>query len=170
MNTTEQQFLNDLDKKMWNAADRLRSSLDAAVYKHVVLGLIFLKYTSDAFEDRRQELARKFRDPGDEYYMDAADYGLTLEDDIEAELENRDYYREVNVFWVPQEARWNNLRDNAKLANGELLPWNKKMRGVRFLLDDALAALGNDNAKLKSGKIPNSDNIKIAYRTIRHFR
>ncbi len=149
MNTTEQQFLNDLDKKMWNAADRLRSSLDAAVYKHVVLGLIFLKYTSDAFEDRRQELARKFRDPGDEYYMDAADYGLTLEDDIETELENRDYYREVNVFWVPLEARWNNLRDNAKLANGEILPWNKKMRGVRFLLDDALAALGNDNAKLK---------------------
>ena len=65
MNTTEQQFLNDLDKKLWNAADRLRSSLDAAVYKHIVLGLIFLKYASDAFEERRRELARKFRDPDD---------------------------------------------------------------------------------------------------------
>lgn len=53
MNNVEQQFLNDLDKKLWNAADRLRSSLDAAVYKHIVLGLIFLKYASDAFDDRR---------------------------------------------------------------------------------------------------------------------
>ena len=43
-----QQFLNDLDKKLWNAADRLRASLDAAVYKHAVLGLIFLKYVSDS--------------------------------------------------------------------------------------------------------------------------
>ena len=149
MNTTEQQFLNDLDKKLWNAADRLRSSLDAAVYKHIVLGLIFLKYASDAFEDRRRELARKFRDPNDEYFMDAADYGLTLEDDIESELENRDYYREVNVFWVPVEARWDGLRNYAQTAVGEELPWGKKMRGARFLLDDALAALGKENDKLK---------------------
>ena len=47
---TEQQFLNELDKKLWTAADKLRSSLDAAVYKHAVLGLIFLKYVSDSFE------------------------------------------------------------------------------------------------------------------------
>src|SRR5579884_2616126 len=104
MKDIEQQFLNDLDKKLWNAADRLRSSLDAAVYKHIALGLIFLKYASDAFEDRRAELERRFRDPEDEYYMDPAVYGLTLEGDMEAELEVRDYYREVNVFWVPQEA------------------------------------------------------------------
>lgn len=149
MNNVEQQFLNDLDKKLWNAADRLRSALDAAVYKHVVLGLIFLKYASDAFDDRRQELERKFRDPNDEYYMDPIDYGLTLEDDIEGELENRDYYREVNIFWVPMEARWSNLRDNAKVTVGEALPWGRKMRGIRFLLDDALAALGNENDKLK---------------------
>jgi len=149
MNTTEQRFLNDLDKKLWNAADRLRSSLDAAVYKHIVLGLIFLKYSSDAFEDRRQELEQKFRDPNDEYYMDPVEYGLTIEDDIEKELENRDYYREVNIFWVPQEARWSQLRDRSKLPNGELLPWGKKMRGVSFLLDDALTALGEQNDKLK---------------------
>nr|WP_239995856.1 type I restriction-modification system subunit M N-terminal domain-containing protein [Nitrincola tibetensis] len=49
MNNTEQQFLNDLDAKLWKAADKLRSNLDAANYKHVVLGLIFLKYVSDAF-------------------------------------------------------------------------------------------------------------------------
>ena len=50
MNPIEQQFFTDLEKKLWTAADKLRSSLDASVYKHVVLGLIFLKYVSDAFE------------------------------------------------------------------------------------------------------------------------
>jgi type I restriction enzyme M protein len=149
MNTAEQDFLNDLDKKLWNSADRLRSSLDAAVYKHIVLGLIFLKYASDAFEARREELKHKFRDPEDEYYMDPASYGLTIEDDIEAELENRDYYKEVNVFWVPKEARWQNLRDNSKLAVGDQLPWGKHHKGVNFLLDDALSALGEQNEKLK---------------------
>ncbi len=49
MDQTEQKFLNDLDKKLWTAADKLRSTLDAAVYKHAVLGLIFLKYVTDAF-------------------------------------------------------------------------------------------------------------------------
>lgn len=50
--SADQQFLNDLDKKLWNAADRLRSNLDDAVYKHAVLGLIFLKYVSDAFDSQ----------------------------------------------------------------------------------------------------------------------
>jgi type I restriction enzyme M protein len=63
MNSIEQQFFNDLERKLWTAADKLRSSLDAAVYKHVVLGLIFLKYVSDAFEERRLELDSQFRDP-----------------------------------------------------------------------------------------------------------
>ena len=52
----EQQFLNDLDKKLWTAADKLRSTLSAAEYKHAVLGLIFVKYVSDAFAKRRKEL------------------------------------------------------------------------------------------------------------------
>ncbi len=60
MDQTEQQFLNDLDKKLWSSADKLRSNLDAAVYKHTVLGLIFLKYVSDAFEERREELAAHY--------------------------------------------------------------------------------------------------------------
>lgn len=57
----EQQFLNDLDNQLWRAADKLRSNLDAANYKHVVLGLIFLKYVSDAFEERQQELTELFQ-------------------------------------------------------------------------------------------------------------
>lgn len=149
MTTAETDFLNDLDKKLWNAADRLRSALDAAVYKHIVLGLIFLKYASDSFETRRAELDNKFRDPDDEYFMDPETYGDTLEADIQKELENRDYYREVNVFWVPPAARWNNLKDVAKLSAGAPLPWGGDMKNVRLLLDHALAALGQENDKLK---------------------
>ncbi|TDW53692.1 type I restriction-modification system subunit M N-terminal domain-containing protein [Oceanimonas baumannii] len=58
MPNTEQQFLKELDDKLWKAADKLRSNLDAANYKHVVLGLIFLKYVSDAFEERQDALQR----------------------------------------------------------------------------------------------------------------
>ena len=60
MSQAEQQFLKELDDKLWKAADRLRSNLDAANYKHVVLGLIFLKYVSDAFEERQNELRKLF--------------------------------------------------------------------------------------------------------------
>jgi type I restriction enzyme M protein len=56
MDNAEPQFLKELDQKLWKAADRLRNNLDAANYKHVVLGIIFLKYVSDAFEERQQEL------------------------------------------------------------------------------------------------------------------
>ena len=57
-----QQFLRDIDKKLWSAADRLRANLDAAVYKHAVLGLIFLKYVSDSFAIRQREI------PGQLFY------------------------------------------------------------------------------------------------------
>ena len=57
----EQQFLNDLEKKLWNAADKLRSTLDAAQYKHTVLGLVFIKYVSDAFDIRQQELKQQLK-------------------------------------------------------------------------------------------------------------
>ena len=68
MNPIEQQFFNELEKKLWTAADKLRSSLDASVYKHVVLGLIFLKYVSDAFEERQKELREQFQNPEHDYY------------------------------------------------------------------------------------------------------
>ena len=103
----EQVFLEALNKKLWNSADRLRASLDAAVYKHAVLGLIFLKYVSDAFDLRREELRAMFRDRKSEYYLDRADYksDKAYEAAIEAELEDRDYFTEKNVFWVPALAR-----------------------------------------------------------------
>jgi len=84
----EKEFLDSLDKKLWTSADKLRSNLDAAVYKHVVLGLIFLKYVSDAFEERQKELEQQFRDESHDYYLGGD------EESIKEELEIRDYYTE----------------------------------------------------------------------------
>ena len=157
MTPIEQQFFNALEKKLWTAADKLRSNLDAAVYKHVALGLIFLKYVSDAFEERQKELNAQFRDPAHDYYMDPLDYPEDYEADIAAELEVRDYYTEKNVFWVPFEARWQTLRDLAQLPPGDALPWNtpgketpERMRTVGWLIDNAMEAVERENAKLKN--------------------
>ena len=86
MNNEEQQFLNDLDKRLWNAADRLRSNVNPGDYMHVVLGLVFLKYVSDAFKERRTELQAAFINPEHDYYLgeDAAEM-------IRQELEARGY-------------------------------------------------------------------------------
>lgn len=82
------------ESKLWAAADKMRNNMDAAEYKHVVLGLIFLKYISDAFE---------------EYHAK-----LTAEKDEGADPEEPDEYRAYNIFWVPKEARWSFLQANAK--------------------------------------------------------
>ncbi|MBZ0285654.1 MAG: type I restriction-modification system subunit M [Anaerolineae bacterium] len=81
------------EEKLWQTADKLRGHMDAAEYKHVVLGLIFLKYISDAFEERYQQVsAQKWADPAD-----------------------RDEYIGENLFWVPKQARWSQLQASAKL-------------------------------------------------------
>lgn len=154
MNPIEQQFFNDLEKKLWTAADKLRSNLDAAVYKHVVLGLIFLKYVSDAFEERQKELREQFQNPDHDYYMAPEDYADDYEGNLAAELEVRDYYTEKNVFWVPLEARWQTLRDCAQLPPKAPLPWNKpgkdepeEMRSVGWLIDNAMEAIERENEK-----------------------
>lgn len=82
------------EQTLWAAADKLRGHLNAAEYKHVVLGLIFLKYISDAFEARRQQLLAEVA------------HG--------ADPDSPDDYRSENVFWVPTEARWERLQANAK--------------------------------------------------------
>ncbi|MGE0824882.1 MAG: type I restriction-modification system subunit M [Candidatus Binatia bacterium] len=79
---------------MWKAADALRGSMDAAEYKHVVLGLIFLKYISDAFEEQHAK--------------------LEAEKAQGADPEDPDEYRALNIFWVPPEARWSHLKAQAK--------------------------------------------------------
>ena len=150
MNLEEQQFLNDLDKRLWTMANKLLPMLDAAVYKHVVLGLIFLKYVSDAFKERRAELEFAFRDPNHDYYL--GDDSAEL---IEQELEARDYYTEKNVFWVPALARWDFLQAHAKVAAGTVLQVKNgkttdyKFNSIGRLLDDALEAVEKENPKLK---------------------
>lgn len=162
MNQEEQKFLNDLDKTLWTAADKLRTTLSAAEYKHAVLGLIFLKYVSDTFQERREELETQLKDPKSDIYLPREDFGSDeeYEKEIEYELEVRDSYTEKNVFWVPEKARWGTLVRLAKLPPKSPLPWEKKnpktgemepevMKGVDHLIDDALDAVEKDNSKLK---------------------
>jgi type I restriction enzyme M protein len=122
--------LDDIKKTLWATADKLRANMDAAEYKHLVLGLIFVKYISDTFAARRAELGRRFADPADDYFL--GDPGL-----MGAELEDRDYYKEVNVFWVPEIARWEALRAAAKQTN------------IGKQIDDALTIIEVENPKLK---------------------
>ena len=114
---------------LWKSADTLRGQIDAAEYKHVVLGLLFLKYISDSFEARRNELETEL----------AAD-GITGPQ-LESLLENRDEYIAERVFWVPPEARWQNLQNQAARPD------------VATLIDDAILAVERDNPNLK-GKLP----------------
>jgi type I restriction enzyme M protein len=107
------------ENQMWAAADKLRGHMDASEYKNVVLGLIFLKYISDAFQAKYKQLeATK-----DTEYTDP---------------EDRDEYAAANIFWVPKEARWPNLKANAKQPT------------IGKLIDDAMMAIEKENPKLKS--------------------
>ena len=107
------------EAKLWLAADKLRNNMDAAEYKHVVLGLIFIKYISDAFEEMRANLiAGKGEYKG-------------------SDPEDADEYRAENVFWVPKEARWSHLMASAKLPT------------IGKVVDDAMVALERDNPRLK---------------------
>lgn len=116
--------------KYWDTANILRKNLDAAEYKHIVLGLVFLKYVSDAFEDRREELTKAFSDPkSDRYKPDAKR--------LKAALDERDYYKEVNVFWVPETSRWSVIEENAKQPN------------LATLIDNALYEIEKENPKLE---------------------
>jgi type I restriction enzyme M protein len=108
-----------IEATLWEAANKLRGSIDAAAYKHVVLGLIFLKYISDAFEAHREKLqSEPYADP-----------------------EDPDEYRADNIFWVPPEARWAHLRNNARQPN------------IAELVDQAMEAIERDNPSLK-GVLP----------------
>src|SRR5690625_253865 len=156
MHQKEQAFLTKLDKKLWDAADKLRNNLDAAVYKHIVLGLIFLKYVSDAFDDRRVELREHFTDPDHEFYMPREFYDSDeeYEEAIREELELRDYYTAKNVFWVPPLARWEVLREYNKLPSGTEIHLSDgssyEFRNTARLIDDANGAIEKENIRLKN--------------------
>ncbi|MFD3565744.1 N-6 DNA methylase [Streptomyces sp. NPDC058667] len=124
---------------LWKAADKLRGSMDAAQYKEFVLGLVFLKYVSDAFAERRAELAA---DP---------ELAEIPEHRRGAFLEERDEYTKKDVFWVPQTARWDYIAENAASAED----------GVGKLLDDAMDEVMKANNALTGvlPKIFNRDNV-----------
>jgi len=105
------------EQTLWQAADKMRNNMDAAEYKHVVLGLIFLKYISDSFAELNARLAAEIKEGADP--------------------EDPDEYRAKNVFWVPQEARWSYLLDNAKQPE------------IGKFVDNAMAAVERDNPSLK---------------------
>lgn len=154
MNEQEQLFLRELESKLWTAADKLRASLDASQYKHAVLGLIFVKYVSDAFTLRQEELKQDFANPDHEYFLDPEGYTAEeLEQEIAIELEQRDYYKEKNVFWLPTESRWKFLQDNGPMVIGgaDLVidGKTKKITSVGHLIDNALEGIERDNQKLK---------------------
>jgi type I restriction enzyme M protein len=86
----------ELEKTLWQAADKLRNNMDAAEYKHVVLGLIFLKYISDAFDELYEQLKATEAETG-------------------ADPEDKDEYTAERVFYVPPQARWKWLQGRAKL-------------------------------------------------------
>lgn len=125
-------MIQDIKKTLWAAADKLRANMDAAEYKHLVLGLIFVKYISDSFAAHRAELTKRFADENNDYFLPDADAEL-----IAAELEERDYYTADNVFWVPEAARWEALRAAAKQPD------------IGKRIDDALTAIEAENPKLK---------------------
>ncbi len=107
------------EAKLWLAADKLRNNMDAAEYKHVVLGLIFLKYISDSFEEHHAKLL-----------AGKGDYAG-------ANPEDPDEYRAENVFWVPPASRWSYLQNSAKQPT------------IGKIVDDAMVAIERDNPRLK---------------------
>jgi len=107
------------EAKLWLTADKLRNNMDAAEYKHVVLGLIFLKYISDTFEEHHAKLVA-----GKGSYAGA-------------NPEDQDEYRAENVFWVPPAARWSYLQNSAKQPT------------IGKIVDDAMVAIERDNPRLK---------------------
>ncbi|MBH5328518.1 type I restriction-modification system subunit M [Eikenella sp. S3360] len=147
----QQAFLNDLDEKLWSSADKLRQQLDAANYKHIVLGLIFLKYISDSFTAQQEKILADLSSPENPLYLDRTFYDSDAEyqEALNFELENRDYYTADNVFWVPEQARWKSLQEVSILNTGAELPWGGKFAGVARLIDDAFDTIEKDNEKLK---------------------
>jgi type I restriction enzyme M protein len=128
---------DEFEKSLWQSAEGLRGPVESAEYKHIVLGLLFLKYMSDAFEDRREELRELTHDEDSlEYYVG--------DDDQERQfiLEDIDAYRAENVFYVPEEARWDNLVGRATHPD------------IGSQIDDAMRAVEEKNPDRLDGMLP----------------
>jgi type I restriction enzyme M protein len=126
--------VKDFKATLWKTADKLRAQMDAAEYKHLVLGLIFLKYISDSFVKQQEKIKLMVSDPMSEFFISETP------SEYESELEERDYYTQDNVFWVPQDARWESLRSKAKQPD------------IGSIIDSAMTAIENENINLR-GKL-----------------
>ena len=124
----------DFKAILWASADKLRAQMDAAEYKHLVLGMIFLKYISDTFLEQQNKVLEMVSNPDSDYYL-----GDDPKDHQEA-LEDRDYYTQDNVFWVPQKARWSKIRSQAKQTD------------IGSIIDKSMIQIENENKSLK-GKL-----------------
>ena len=124
----------NFEAQLWAAADKMRGHMDTSEYKHVCLGLIFLKYISDAFEEKREQLLFGFSDPKSEWF-------IKDEPQRADAAENRDEYLAANVFWLPTEARWNTINAKAKSPQ------------IGKVIDDAMGAIERENPTLK-GVLP----------------
>src|SRR3989344_2532161 len=124
------------EKELWAAADRLRGNIDASEYKHVVLGLLFLKYISDAYYQRREKLTKWMSDPTNSKYY------IPNEKTREKELENKIFYKNEGIFYIPEKARWEYLRNKAALPD------------IAKHIDDAMEAIENENPQQLQGVLP----------------
>jgi type I restriction enzyme M protein len=116
---------------LFEAANKLRGSVESAEYKHLVLGLIFLKYISDSFEHRRGEIEAELTDPASSEYLADPEEGAEI-------LEDRDEYLRENVFWVPESARWPALLAAASQPD------------IATRIDRALELIESENPKLRN--------------------
>jgi type I restriction enzyme M protein len=123
-----------LEQTLWDAADKMRGNLEAAEYKHVALGLVFLKFVSDAFEQRRHYLVEATADRESDYFIP----NVSRRHEI---VESRDEYTSESVFWVPEGARWQYLQSQAKQPT------------IGVLLDSAMDEIEKENPSLK-GVLP----------------
>jgi len=120
------------EEKLWAMADKLRGSMDASEYKHVVLGLIFLKYVSDAFEELHKQ----------------------LQEEEWADPEDKDEYLAENVFWVPKKARWSYIQENAKkpeigqIIDEAMLAIERENESLRGVLPKNYASPDLDKTRL----------------------
>ena len=125
----------DFKQTLWKTADSLRAQMDAAEYKHIVLGLIFLKYISDSFIEQKERIKALVTDPKSDFFISE-----NLSDINEKDLEDRDYYTQDNVFWVPESARWETLRAQGKQPD------------IGAIIDRAMSDIETENKSLK-GKL-----------------
>jgi len=138
--------MKELKDTLWKAADKLRGSMDASQYKDIILGLVFLKYVSDAFEERRAQIATE---------LEADGLG---EDQIAQLIDDVDEYTGHGVFWVPENARWGFLSENAK---GIAAAPGEPVKSIGLLIDEAMEAIMTSNPTLAATlpRLYNRDNI-----------